>query len=158
MLVNTRDPRAYFHRARVYWQSASFAKSLADLDQAIQLNPKDAYPVVWHEIVAKRSDQPSRLSEAAKQLDATKWPAPIVNLFLGTVMPEQVLSAADDVDPRKKKGRSAKRNFYTAERTLQRGSKEEALRLFDQAAADCPRTFIEKQAADVELSSLRASR
>ncbi|XUJ34761.1 hypothetical protein ACQ5SK_01665 [Bradyrhizobium japonicum] len=58
---------------------ASLAKSLTDLDQAIQLNPKNAYPVLWREIVARRSDQ---LSEAAKQLDATKWPAPIINLFL----------------------------------------------------------------------------
>jgi lipoprotein NlpI len=156
--LDTRDARAYFARARVYWQSASFAKSLADLDQAIQLDPKSAYPIVWREIVAKRSDQPSQLSEAARQLDATKWPAPIVNLFLGTMTPEQVLSAADDADPIKKKAQLCEANFYTAERALQRGSKDEALKLFDQAAADCPRTFIEKQAADVELSSLRASR
>ncbi|WP_407194155.1 hypothetical protein [Bradyrhizobium sp. STM 3566] len=38
------------------------------------------------------------------------------------------------------------------------GSREEALKLFEQAAADCPRTFIEKPAADVELAALRASR
>lgn len=156
--LDARDARAYFHRARVYWQSASFAKSLADLDQSIQLNPKDAYPVLWREIVAKRSDQQSRLSEAAKQLDATKWPAPIVNLFLGKMTPEQVLSAADDADPMKRKWQFCEANFYIAERALKGGSKEEALRLLDQAAADCPKTFIEKQAADVELLSLRASR
>jgi lipoprotein NlpI len=156
--LDAKNARAYFHRARFYWQIGSLTKSLTDLDQAIQLNPKDAYPVVWHEIVAKRSDQPSQLSEAAKQLDATKWPAPIVNLFLGTVTPEQVLSAADDPNPAKKKAQVCEANFYIAERALQSGSRDEALKLFDQAAADCPKTFIEKQAADVELSSLRASR
>ncbi|OKO82362.1 hypothetical protein AC629_23875 [Bradyrhizobium sp. NAS80.1] len=156
--INPRDARAYFHPARVHWQSASFAKSLTDLDQAIQLSPKSAYPVLWREIVAKRSDQPSQLSEAARQLDATKWPAPIVNLFLGTMTLEQVLDAADDRDPRKKNERVCEANFYIAERALQRGSKEEALKPFGQAAADCPKTFIEKQAADFELSSLRASR
>jgi len=156
--LDPRDARAYFHRARVYWQSASLGKSLTDLDQAILLNPKDAYPVIWREIVAKRSDQPSRLSEAAKQLDAAKWPAPVINLFLGTMTPEQVLSAADDADPVKRKWQFCEANFYIAERALQRGSKEEALKLFDQAAADCPKTFIEKQAADVELGSLRAGR
>jgi lipoprotein NlpI len=156
--LDAKDARAYFHRARVYWQMASFAKSLADLDQATQLDPKYAYPVLWREIVARRSDQPSQLSEAAKQLDAAKWPAPVVNLFLGTVTPEQVRSAADDADPAKKKGQVCEANFYIAERALQSGSKEEALKLFEQAAADCPKTFIEQQAADVELSSLRASR
>jgi lipoprotein NlpI len=58
----------------------------------------------------------------------------------------------------KRKWQFCEANFYIAERALQAGSKEEALRLLDQAAADCPKTFIEKQAADVELISLRASR
>lgn len=156
--LDGKDARAYFHRARLYWQIASFTKSLTDLDQSIQLNPKDAYPVVWREIVAKRSDQPSRLSEAVKQLDAAKWLAPIVNLFLGTMAPEQVLGAADDTNPAKKKAQVCEANFYVAERALQSGLKEEALRLFEQAAGDCPKTFIEKQAADVEISFLRAGR
>ncbi|MBR0709568.1 tetratricopeptide repeat protein [Bradyrhizobium liaoningense] len=156
--LDAKDARAYFHRARVYWQIASFAKSLADLDQAIQLDPKNAYPILWREIVAKRSDQPSQLGEAAKQLDAAKWPAPVVNLFLGTMTPEQVRSAADDADPAKKKGQVCEANFYTAERALQSGSRDEALKLFEQAAADCPKTFLEKPAADVELGALRASR
>jgi lipoprotein NlpI len=156
--LDPRNARAYFHRARFYWQGASFAKSLADLDQANQLNPKDAYPIIWREIVARRSDQASRLSEAAKQLDATKWPAPIVNLFLGTMTPEQVLGAANDADPMKKKAQLCEANFYIGERALQSGSRDEALKLFEQASADCPKTFIEKQAADVELSALRASR
>ena len=115
--------------------------------------------VLWREIVAKRSDQSSRLNEAAKQLDATKWPAPVVSLFLGTMTPEQVLDAADDADPgEEKRRRSARRISMLPSALLQSGSKEEALKLFEQAAADRPKTFIEKQAADVELSSLRASR
>ncbi|RXH15449.1 tetratricopeptide repeat protein [Bradyrhizobium guangzhouense] len=157
MPIKPTNGAFYFYRARLYWQMASFAKSLADLDQSVQLNPKYAYPALWHEIVARRSDQPSQLTEAVKQLDMTKWPAPIVNLFLGTMTPEQVLSAADDPNPAKKKAQVCEANFYIAERALQSGSKEEALKLFDQAAADCPNTFIEKQAADAEVSSLRAS-
>ncbi|WP_407123024.1 hypothetical protein [Bradyrhizobium sp. STM 3561] len=113
---------------------------------------------MWREIVARRSDQPSRLSEAAKDLDAAKWPAPVVNLFLGTTTSEQVRAAAEDANPVKKKGQVCEANFYIAERALQSGSREEALKLFEQAAADCPRTFIEKPAADVELAALRASR
>jgi lipoprotein NlpI len=158
MPITPRSESFYFYRARLYWQMASFTKSLADLDQSVQLNPKYAYPALWHEIVARRGDRPSQLSEAVKQLDMTKWPAPIVNLFLGTMTPEQVLSAADDPNPAKKKAQVCEANFYIAERALQSGSKEEALKLFDQAAADCPNTFIEKQAADVELGLLRASR
>ena len=157
MPIKPRNESFYCYRGRLYWQTASFTKSLADLDQTVQLNPKAIYPVLWREIVARRGDQPSRLSEAVEQLNMTKWPAPIVNLFLGTMTPEQVLSAADDPNPAKKTAQVCEANFYIGERALQSGSKEQALRLFDQAAADCPKTFIEKQAADVEVSSLRTS-
>lgn len=156
--LDPKDARAYFHRARLHWQTASFAQSLTDLDQAIELDPKGAYPVIWREIVARRSDKPSRLSEAAQQLDATKWPAPVVKLFLGTMTPEQVLSVAEDADPVKREGQVCEANFYAAERALQSGSREEALKQFEQAAAGCPKTFIEKPAADFELGALRASR
>lgn len=156
--LDPRDARAYRARASAHWQAGSLAKSLADLDEAVRLDRKNAYAALWREIIASRSHEPSRLAEAATQLDMTKWPAPIINLFLGTKTPEQVLDAANDPDPRKRKGQLCEAHFYAAELTLQRGSREEALRLFDLAVADCPKTFIEKQAADFELSSLRASR
>jgi lipoprotein NlpI len=159
-IVQLDPENAYAYRARamVYWQSGSFSKSLTDLDQAIRLDPKSAYSVLWRELVAKRSDQPSQLAEAATQLDMTKWPAPIINLFLGTMTPEQVLRAADDSDAKKRKGQVCEANFYTAELALQRGSKDDAHRLFDLAATDCPDTFVERQAAKVELGALHAGR
>ncbi|HEV2159693.1 tetratricopeptide repeat protein [Bradyrhizobium sp.] len=156
--LDPRDVRAYRARASAHWQAGSLAKSLADLDEAVRLDPKNAYAALWREIIARRSHEPDRLAEAATQLDMTKWPAPIINLFLGTTTPEQVLDAANDPDPRRRKGQVCEAHFYAGELTLQRGSREEASRLFDLAVADCPKTFVEKQAADFELSSLRASR
>jgi tetratricopeptide (TPR) repeat protein len=155
--LDPNDVVAYRSRALAHWQSGSLSKSLSDLDQAIRLDPKDAYPALWREIVARRSDQPSQLSEAAAQLDMSKWPAPIVSLFLGTMTPEQLLGAADDSDPKKRKGQVCEANFYTAEVALQRGSKEEARRLFEVAVADCPRTFVEWQAAGAELKAIGAT-
>ncbi|AMA59122.1 hypothetical protein BCCGELA001_24485 [Bradyrhizobium sp. CCGE-LA001] len=104
-------------------------------------------------VVARRSDQPSQLSEAAKQLDATKWPAPIINLFIGMVTPEQLLSVAEGLDRVKSKGQVREANFYVAERALQSGFTDEALKRFELAAADCPKTFIENQ--PLILSSAR---
>ncbi|WXU24553.1 tetratricopeptide repeat protein [Bradyrhizobium sp. A5] len=156
--LDPRDFRAYRARASAHWQAGSLAKSLADLDEAVRLDPKYAYSALWREIIAKRSNEPSRLAEAVTRLDMTKWPAPIINLFLGTKTPEQVLDAANDPDPNKRKGQVCEAHFYAAELALQRSSREEASRLFDLAAAECPKTFVEKQAADFEINSLRASR
>ncbi len=130
---------------------------MIDLDEAARLDPKSAYPDLWREIVGKRNGQPGQLAEAATQRDMTKWPAPIVNRFLGTLTPEQVLNAVDDSDQRKRKGQMCEANFYTAEFILQRGSREDARRLLEQAAADCPKTFVESQAASFELRALSAN-
>ena len=44
------------------------------------------------------------LPQATTQLDMTKWPAPVVRLFLGQMTEEAVFTAAaDDPDPKKKK-------------------------------------------------------
>jgi lipoprotein NlpI len=84
----------------------------------------------------------------------TKWPAPVIRLMLGTMTADEVLGAADDPDPIRKKGQICEANFFTAELALRRGVKEEARRLFGLALADCPPTFLERQAAEAELKAL----
>jgi lipoprotein NlpI len=155
--LDPEDARVYRNRGILHLHNGSLSKSLADLDEARRLDPGSAYGALWREIVARRSDQPSQLAEAATRLDMTKWPAPIVRLFLGETTAEEVLAAADDKDPVKKKGQVCEANFFTAELALLRGFREEALRLFDLAATDCPRTFVEWQAANAELGALRAN-
>lgn len=52
--------------------------------------------------------------------------------------------------------RAASANFYVGEFALLRGDKEEAVRLFRLATADCPKTFIEHAAAGLELKAMAA--
>ena len=87
----------------------------------------------------------------------TKWPAPIINVFLGEFTSKQVMDAADDPDPKKRKRQVCEANFYAAEFALQRGAREDARPLFEQAAADCPKTFVESPAASFELKALSAN-
>lgn len=92
-----------------------------------------------------------------KQIDMSKWPAPLIRLYLGELTPDAVLAAADDPDATAKKGRVCEANFYGGELVLQRGAKEEARRLLQLAAADCPRSFIEYDDANAQLKALGAS-
>jgi lipoprotein NlpI len=92
-----------------------------------------------------------------KQIDMSKWPAPLVRLYLGELTPEAVLAAADDPDAATKKGRLCEANFYGGELVLQRGAKDEAKRLLQLAATNCPKSFIEYEDANAQLKALDAS-
>ncbi len=84
----------------------------------------------------------------------TKWPAPVIRLYLGQMTPEALLAAADDPVANKQKGQICEANFYTGEVALQRGDKDEATRLFKLAADGCPKNFVEWSGANAELKAL----
>lgn len=107
----SRFAKIYRDRGIAYLIAGSLLKSLDDLNQASVRNPKDPYTALWLEVVTTRSNLPSHLAEATAQLDMTKWPAPIVRLFLGETTPEEVFAAADDADANKKKGPGLRGEF-----------------------------------------------
>jgi lipoprotein NlpI len=156
----TLDPTnraAYFGRALVHLFAGSLPRALVDLDRSSQLDPKNPYAAIWLDIVDKRSNLPSKLAQAVTQIDMSKWPAPIIHLYLDQMMPDAVLAAADDPDGETKKGRICEANFYIGELSLQQGKKAEAVRRFRLAAADCPRSFAEWGGARAELRALGES-
>ena len=131
-------------------------RALADIKQASALNPKDPYTALWLDIVNKRSKLPSRLAEATAQIDMTKWPAPVIRLYLGQMTPEAVFAAAADLDPFKQKSQVCEANFFNGELALQQGRKDEATRLFGIAAEGCPKDSFQLTAANAELKALGA--
>jgi len=112
-------------------------RALADINPASELDPKDAYYALWVDIVNKRSSLPSKLAQAMTQIDMTKWPAPVIRLYLGQLTSAAVLAGADDSDADVKQRRLCDANFFIGELALQQGSKEEASRLFRLAATGC---------------------
>jgi lipoprotein NlpI len=152
-----RDPKdddAYFHRGLAKFYAGALAPAMADLTQARKLDPEYAYYALWIDIIDKRGNGTSNLSQAISHINMTKWPAPVIRLFLGQTTPAAVLAAADDPDASTKKGQICEANFYSGELALQQGAKEEATRLFHLAAADCPHEFAEGGAAASELEAL----
>jgi WD40 repeat protein/tetratricopeptide (TPR) repeat protein len=155
--LDPKNSGAYYGRGRAYLYSGALPEAVADLNQANELNPKYAYAALWLDIANKRSGRPSRLAEASEQIDMTKWPAPIVGLYLGRVSPEAALAAADDTDAETKKGKVCEARFYSGELALQKSAKEDAMRLFHLAAADCPKSFVEYEGTIAELKVLGAT-
>jgi lipoprotein NlpI len=144
----------YFGRGIANLYGGSLPKALADLDRASKLDPKDAYAALWLDIVDKRSDLASRLPQDIAQIDMTRWPAPVIRMFLGQMEAQAVLAAADDANAHTKSGQVCEANFYSGALALRQGAKDQATRLFRLAVADCPKDFIELHAANVELKTL----
>jgi len=130
---------------------------LADVREASELDPADAYKALWADIVAQRNNAPSPLSQASARIDMTPWPAPIVRSFLGRMPPGAVLAAADDADAKKKKSQVCEANFYSGVLALRLNAKDEAVRLFRLAASDCAKDVNEWFAANAELKALGAA-
>jgi lipoprotein NlpI len=65
----------------------------------------------------------------------TAWPAPVIRVFLGQLAPDELLAAADDPNPYKKRGQLCEANFFSGEWSLRQGAKEEAARRFGLAPA-----------------------
>jgi lipoprotein NlpI len=152
---NPKYDLAYFNRGLTYFYSGHPDKALADINQASELDRKDPHYALWVDIVNKRSNLRSRLAEATAQLDMTKWPAPVIRLFLGQMTPGAVLAAADDTDADVKRRRVCDSNLFIGELALQQGTKEEAARLFRIAATDCPKDRSARDGALGELKALR---
>jgi tetratricopeptide (TPR) repeat protein len=154
--LNPKDAGAYFNRGLTEFYVGALPKALADLNQMRELSPKDAYAALWLDVAAKHGNLPSRLSEAVSQFDMTKWPAPVVRLYLGEMTPEAVLAAADDPRPETKKAQLCEANFFIGELALQQGAKDEAAQLFRFAASNCPNDYVQLDAAVAELKALGA--
>jgi lipoprotein NlpI len=148
----------YANRGRAFFYGSSLSDARADFKQALRLDPKDAYTALWLDLVERRDNLPSELPQLAMHLDMTAWPAPVVKLFLGDLTVDAVLAAAADPKPETMRGQVCEANFYTAELKLLNHANNEALRLFQVAASDCPRSFDEWRAANEELRRLNASR
>jgi lipoprotein NlpI len=156
--LNSEYTNAYFSRGIANLYAGSLAKSQADFDRANELDPRNAYTALWTDIVRKRSGQQSELAKVSTRIDLSKWPGPLVRMYLRQITAETALAAANDGDTKTRKGRLCEFNFYNGELALLEGSKEDAARRFQLATANCPKSFTESIAANAELKELGRTR
>ena len=152
--INPKNVANYFNRGWTLLNSGALPKALADFNQASELNPSDGYAALALDIAGWRSHLPSRLTDATARVDMTKWPAPVIRLYLGQLTAEAALAAADDPNPETKKGFICEANFYSGDFALRREAKSDGLRFLRAAVADCPKSFVEYEGAVAALKAL----
>jgi tetratricopeptide (TPR) repeat protein len=154
--LNEDDATVYFNRGVAYYVvGGHYPDAIADFRKAAELNPKDAYAALWRELAERRNNAPGHLAEAAKQLDMTVWPAPVIRQLLGEANAEQTFAAAFDTNPQIKAAQTCEANYYSGELALLKKNKKDAQRLLKLAADTCPPSFIESTAALADLIALK---
>ena len=149
---------AYRSRGRVGLYSGHFPEAQQDLSRAVELNPSGAYNVIWLYIARSKgaTGAEDELAKNAARLNLTKWPGPVIELFLGKSTPETVLQAASDKDPLKKTAQECEANFYIAEHQALHGQRSAALQGFRTVSESCPKNyFFYVPAAKAELANTR---
>jgi lipoprotein NlpI len=154
--LDDSEANSYFNRGVTYYVIGGHAAdAVADFKKAAELNPKDAYAALWRELAERRTNLPGHLAEAAKQLDMTVWPAPVIREYLGELNAEQTFGAAFDTDPQVKAAQTCEANFYSGALALLKKNKKDAQRLLKLAADTCPPSFVESTAALADLIALK---
>ncbi len=149
----------YVGSGLVHLYRGALADAQTDFKTATEVAPAYSYAVLWRYIVERRSNMPSALPLAAKQLDLKNWPGPVVRLFLGETTPDETLAAADDDNPRIKQSHVCEGQLFAGEFALLRGLKDEARRQFQLVADQCSLSADQEwRTATGELNGLAAAR
>jgi PQQ-dependent catabolism-associated CXXCW motif protein len=144
------DATGYWNRARaeLYWDKLGAAAD--DLAVVVKLAPTFPKAVIWLHIVRIRAGEndASEFANAAKFAQTT-WPGPIFGLFLGSVTPDAVRSAAQTADD---PDQLCEADFYIGIYQGAKGDQDGARQSFQSAENSCPHGYPENEAAGLELT------
>ena len=132
------------------------ADAAAAFKRSADLDPSDLETVLWLHLARKRlgQDDKEELAQQAAQVDATRWPAPVLKMYLGQMTASQVLAAASDPDAGKEKKQSCDANFFTGEEALMQKQEKAAVSRFQIACNICPKGGALQAVAAAELKLL----
>jgi lipoprotein NlpI len=156
--LNPQHPFALQTRGILHFFMGDFAGALQDETSAMQADPTDGYSVIWLYLAQSRSGikGQSQLADNSANLQLTKWPGPVIQVYLGKANPEGLVALGKASNPKYAVDRTCEANFYLGERALLNGSKDEARREFQAAVATGAKTNFEYRGAQVELERLGA--
>lgn len=154
--LDPKAPEAMFGVARARFYAGDYARAIDDLEAANKLD-NSPYTALWLYMARRRSgdaEAGALLGGATAEAQRSSWPGPVITLFLGRTDVTSVMNAATDRDARVQREQRCEANYYVAQWHLQQGQQEPALRLLKAAQSDCPKDFLEYEAAVAELHRL----
>jgi tetratricopeptide (TPR) repeat protein len=150
--LEPKSPDYLTYRGYTQFHCGEFSSAAADLREAIRKGG-DTYTVLFCFLAQARLGiaASAQLQADKQKLKSISWPAPVANLFLGTLSPDALLSAAPKPDDK------AEAHFYIGQWHLLRDEKIAAVNALREAMRSCPANFIERTGAVAELRRLGMS-
>jgi tetratricopeptide (TPR) repeat protein len=149
----------YFKRGLARLYAGPIDPAIQDFATAVRLQPTDAYAVIWLHVARGRAHQDSmpELVQNATRLDGTKWPAPLVDLHLGSMSHDVVSGSAGATgNSEMQRNQACDVQFYLATFDLEQGKRDEADQHLHAAVDLCTPAKIERVAAEAELDGISA--
>jgi lipoprotein NlpI len=141
--------------ALAQWEAGKFSDSAETFEALSKANASNSYWMLWLSLAREKAGKSDDdFAVRAAKLDAAKWPAPIIDLYLGKSAPDKALAAARSGLPDDIQNQECEANFYVAEWQLNHNAADGAKAMLMQASSTCPRDFVEKAAATAELGRL----
>ena len=148
----------YRFRAQAFFDDGKWDAAWHDFIRLAQLNPNNHFVVLWRYIAGVRAGEKVRdqLSKDAKRLDLSKWPGPVLELFLGDRSANGVLEAAQENTFQSLEESLCEANFYIGQYHLLNGNMIVATEHFRETLSTKITNFKEYVAAEAELRRLGA--
>jgi len=153
------DPRhqgALRARGRHLFYAGRFEAAESDYTILLAARP-NGYDSIWLSLSRSRRglDGNAALEEGIAKLKDGEWPAPILRYLSGRLSREDLIAAMASTDDKKRNSQECEARFFMAARLITDGHDSAARPLLEKARDECPRNYIEYEAALVELAKLK---
>ena len=153
------DPRhlgALHGRGHHLFNASRFEAAENDFATLLAIRPS-GFDSIWLSLSRFRRglDGNAVLEQGVARLKDGEWPAPILRYLLGRLDGEALIAATANVDENKRKSQQCEARFYMAARLITVGQNGAARPLLEKARDECPRDYIEYDAALAELKKLQ---
>ena len=154
--LNSDDANLFIVRGVANFLRANPSQAVIDLRRSSELNPKNAYSVLWLHLARRRLGQKDskELARQSAKADLSKWPWPILKFYLGRVTADQMIAAVTSTDVNSENRRICEANFFAGEDALLNQHVATARLLLETALDVCPLKNFHRDAAAAELRRL----
>jgi lipoprotein NlpI len=157
--LNPDSANAFIVRGIANFLGANPALAVIDLRRSSELNPKIAYSLLWLHLARARlgeGDSKELVKRSAKA-DLSRWPGPVLELYLGRITTDQMMAAAADPDLDVEKQKLCEADFFAGEDALLHLHYSAARLLLEKAVDSCPLKNLHHGAAAAELKRLNVT-
>jgi lipoprotein NlpI len=156
LAIKPNHAQALKNRGRTHFYMGHFKEAADDLGHGAAIDSTNAYVAIWQYMAVRRNggDNTAELATELAKTDASKWPAPVGQFYLGKATAAQVMSAAEKTDSHAQADQRCAAAFYIGESALWNKHTADAKKRFEETVASCPKSFTEYDAARAELARL----